>query len=224
MKKIKMSTETTIKNDDGKTLYSRSNQTFSYGQEPAFIKLYLQDVLYLADLPRGHENLLYELLRRTTYAGTEDGMQVTLSAGAKRLIAQKLGIKSTHTIDNILSDLVKGNILTRIEMGVYQLNPYLFGKGEWQDIQELRLEIGYNALQGRTFRSVIKGKAMEAEQAADGASLDDIPAGSLPEKPQSESGRRGHRRGARRAATTSVGPIMAVLDAEPDAEPFSGVN
>lgn len=48
--------------------------TIKQSSEPAYIKLYLQDVLYLSDMPIRHSAILHELLKRASYAGEKDGM------------------------------------------------------------------------------------------------------------------------------------------------------
>lgn len=32
--------------------------------------------------------------------------------------------------------------MIRIETGVYMLNPFFFGRGDWKDIEKLRLGVG----------------------------------------------------------------------------------
>lgn len=164
MPKISQSIETQVLNESGEIVSKRANRTLSWGTEPSFVKLYLQDVLYLSDMPKHHEKVLYELLKRSTYAGEKGGMQVSLSAGTKRLICKELGIKNIHSIDNALYDLVKGKILYRIETGVYNFNPYLFGKGDWQDIARLRLEINYDDIKGKSFKTVCEYKEDKSGQ------------------------------------------------------------
>ena len=41
---------------------------------------------------------------------------------------------------------------------MYRFNPYFFGKGDWQDISRLRLEINYDEIKGRTFKSNVEYK------------------------------------------------------------------
>ena len=141
----------------GEVVRSTENIVKGYTSEPLYIKLYLHDILYLSDLPKTHDKILLSLLKKSTWANSEYGMVVTLSAGMKRIMATELGFNNARTINNALSDFVKAEILKRLEVGVYQLNPYLFGRGEWQDIENLRMTIHYN-LQGRTFRSMIEYK------------------------------------------------------------------
>ena len=38
--------------------------------------------------------------------------------------------------------------------GGEQFTPYLFGKGDWQDISRLRLEVNYDDIKGKTFKTV----------------------------------------------------------------------
>lgn len=166
MPNIKQSVETSVINDKGELVSKRANKTLNWGSEPAFIKLYLQDVLYLSDMPKHHERILYELLKRATYAGDKDGMQVCLSAGIKRIISKQLGLKNDRSINNALSDLVKGKILYRVETGVYNFNPWLFGKGDWQDISRLRLEVEYDDIKGKTFKAVCEYKEEQDGQLA----------------------------------------------------------
>lgn len=154
MPKINQSVETEVMNEKGEIVSKRANKVLSWGAEPSYIKLYLQDVLYLSDMPKHHEKILFELLKRATYAGDEYGMTVSLSAGTKRIMAKALGIKNIRSINNALTDLVKGKILYRIDTGIYQFNSYLFGKGDWQDIARLRLEINYDEIKGKTFKTV----------------------------------------------------------------------
>jgi len=154
MPKINQSVETLVLDEQGNMISKRANKTLSWGAEPPYIKLYLQDILYISDMPNHHEKVLFELLKRATYAGDEFGMTVSLSAGTKRIIAKQLNIKNVRSINNALTELVKGKILFRIETGVYQFNAYFFGKGDWQDIAKLRMEINYDAIKGRTFKTV----------------------------------------------------------------------
>ena len=81
MPSIKQSVETEVWDEQGNMVSKRANKTLSWGSEPPFVKLYLQDVLYLSDVPKSHESIIFELIKRATYAGDKYGMTVTLSAG-----------------------------------------------------------------------------------------------------------------------------------------------
>lgn len=164
MPNIKQSIETSIINDQGAFVSKRANKTLSWGTEPSYIKLYLQDVLYLSDMPTKHSAILYELLKRASYAGDKDGMQVIINASLKRRIKDTLGFKNISSVNNAVTDLVKGKILYRVDVGMYNFNPYLFGKGDWQDISRLRLEIDYDDIKGKTFKTVCEYNESEDGQ------------------------------------------------------------
>ena len=122
--------------------------------EPAFVKLYLQDILYLSDLQPSQAGILYELIKNLNYNN-----QIVLNPAIKKTICKSLDIQMS-TLNNTITKFVKADILFRIDKGVYQLNPYLFGRGDWSNIYKLRLEIDYT-LQGRTFKTTIQGQEKE---------------------------------------------------------------
>lgn len=114
------------------------------GDEPSYIKVYLQDISYLHGLPTTAGDLMHELLNYVTY-GTQE---IVLTSVIKKCIAGNLSI-AMKTLDNRLQDLVKKGIIDRVGQGTFTLNPYLFGKGDWKTILELRnnnihLEIIYD--------------------------------------------------------------------------------
>lgn len=154
MPNIKQSVETLVMNDQGEMVSKKANKVLSWGAEPSYIKLYLQDILYLSDMPTKHSAILYELLKRSSYAGDKDGMQVIVNASLKRRIKETLGFKNMSSVNNAITDFVKGKILYRVDVGMYNFNPFLFGKGDWQDISRLRLEVNYDDIKGKTFKTV----------------------------------------------------------------------
>lgn len=154
MPKINQSVETMVIDQYGEFVEKRANKTLSWGAEPNFVKLYLNDVVYMSDLPSSNAAVLHQLIGRATYAGEANGMQIIINKYVKEQVKNKLGYKSIGSVENAITQLVKGKILYRIDRGVYNLNPYLFGKGDWQDICRLRLEVNYDDIKGKTFKAV----------------------------------------------------------------------
>lgn len=103
--------------------------------EPAFVKVYLNNINYVTNLPRGHSALMGELLQYVNYAS--NGQAIILNKIMKEKIADKLGI-SVPYLNHAMTDLIKKEILIRIERCTYQINPYMFGKGSWDDIVNIR--------------------------------------------------------------------------------------
>ena len=48
-------------------------------------------------------------------------------------------------VNKVLTQLVKADIFRKIEgrRGVYRVNPFIIGKGEWKDIKELRANFDF---------------------------------------------------------------------------------
>lgn len=127
-------------------------------QEPPYIKLYLQDIMYLSDLSGRYVPLLLHLLNLANYADQNNAMCVVLAPAIRENICKDIGWKSVGTFNNAIDDLVKGNLIKRVSRNIIQLNPNLFGKGKWVDVQKLRLEINYESTNNRTFQAVIDDK------------------------------------------------------------------
>lgn len=102
--------------------------------EPPYIKLYLDDIQKLYNLP--NNTILYELLKRMNFDG-----EIVLNASEKKKIAAVLDIK-IQTIDNYLVKLKAADIFTSEDKGTYVPNPNLFGKGDWLTILSRRKTYG----------------------------------------------------------------------------------
>ncbi|MGV3329975.1 replication/maintenance protein RepL, partial [Streptococcus suis] len=144
----------TITDEDGSIRYQEEDLTVNWGKEPNYIKLYLDTVLYLKDLPKGLNTILYALLKRMSY-----GNQLVLNAALKRQIAEEIDL-SVSSINNAITKFVKGELLERIDTGLYRVNPHLFGKGEWKDIAKIRLEVAFDS-EGKTIMSEIERKEID---------------------------------------------------------------
>lgn len=157
MSKVYQSVEMTEYDaNSGEVTHQIANNIIRWGQEPDYIKLYLQDIFYLSDVPKQYVSTMMSLLRRMSYAGEELGMCVVLAPVIKDAICNELGIKRRSSLDNILQKLIKGKIIFRVDRGVYRLNPYLFGRGQWSDIARIRTTVDYTPENGRTFKTVIE--------------------------------------------------------------------
>jgi hypothetical protein len=121
-------------NETGEIIKDDKYTVQSIPPEEDYVKIYLKDILYLNDLPNGLHPLMMSLLKRINYSN-----EVVLVAYVKRQIAEETKFKMP-TIDKYLGKLVNAKILMRKGNGVYVFNPYLFGRGKWQDIQKMRDE------------------------------------------------------------------------------------
>jgi len=149
MAKITNTIEKQIVDENGQVRESETTKTINWGKEPNYVKVYLEDILYLSDLPKGYNSVLWAFIKRMGY-----GNQLVLNAALKRMIAEEVNL-SVSSVNNALTKFVKGNLLSRIDTGIYLVNPQLFGKGEWKDISKIRLSATYD-LKGRTIMAEIE--------------------------------------------------------------------
>lgn len=156
MAKVTMSNTKTVIDENGAIKQKEEDLTVNWGREPNYIKLYLDTVLYLKDLPKGLNTILYALLKRMSY-----GNQLVLNAALKRQIAKEIEL-SVSSINNAITKFVKGELLERIDTGLYRVNPHIFGKGEWKDIAKIRLEVFFDS-EGKTIMSEIQRKGEKEE-------------------------------------------------------------
>jgi hypothetical protein len=157
MAKINQLHETNIfQVDEQGTITKEINQTtvsYDLGQEPPYIKMYLDTVLYLKDIPKGYNSVLLSILKRIPWAN--QNQEIAINAHIKRGIASELQC-SYSTVEHAITDFVKGEVLLRVGTGTYQVNPHLFGRGEWKDIGKLRLTIDFDANGKTIMGEVIK--------------------------------------------------------------------
>ena len=123
----------------GEVQTSKKFTSVKHDNEPSYIKLYLNDICKLNDIPKTGNDVLNELLQLVNYDN-----EIVLSSGIKNRIVKQLGIKK-GSLDNNIYKLTKQGILSRIDRGIYMLNPLLFGKGKWPEIKALRITWEYTS-------------------------------------------------------------------------------
>lgn len=137
---------------NGNERVKREGKIIRWGDEPDYVKLYLDSILFIKSLPKGYNPILISFLKRMSYA--DKGQVIGFTPYIKKEICNELGVSKTR-IDHAITDFVKGKILFRLGASTYQFNPHLFGKGDWNDIAEIRTAITFNAT-GTNFLTEIK--------------------------------------------------------------------
>lgn len=120
----------------GEVMQERFVQQVYQDKEPNYVKLYIDNLILLNGLPKGTTDTIMELLKYMSYENT-----IILNSYIKKEIADSLGFKTVQSLDNNINKLVKKGILSRIGRGTYRANAFLFGKGDWNDIKQIRFEI-----------------------------------------------------------------------------------
>lgn len=129
-------TQKIIDQTTGELLVEMNTEEAYVSKEPDFIKLYLDNILMINNLPNGLQKSLNVLLKRMGYDNI-----VVLNAYIKKQMAEDLGYKSVQPLNNNISKLVQEGIMTRKGTGTYEMNPFLFGRGTWDNIKRIRLEL-----------------------------------------------------------------------------------
>lgn len=119
--------------------------TLQFSKEPAYVKLYfdcLGVIIKNEGLNESLNDMLLETLKLGSYADEEQ--TVILNAYQKEKICKKTG-KSLRRLEQAITIWVKNKILFRVSRGTYRINPWIFGKGEWRDISDLRASFDFKA-------------------------------------------------------------------------------
>ena len=119
-------------------LESTKSQSFLIDKEPSYVKLYLEDISRLKDIPPGMNKVLFELMKSIGYNGI-----IMAYKPVKEIMCANMGISISY-LNKCINEFHKKGILIRYARGVYIADPNLFAKGSWSNIQNLRLVIEYN--------------------------------------------------------------------------------
>ena len=101
-------------------------------EEPAYIKFYIDDLSGFSKLTAGETKILLYVAAAADYEGL-----VSLPLGVKNRIAKSAGCTS-GTVSSAISKFCNQEILKRLDVGLYELNPDYFAKGKWREIRERR--------------------------------------------------------------------------------------
>lgn len=126
--------QTCTVNENGELVhYEETTQFVAAGD--GFVKVYdrarLQDAL--GDISYG---AILQVLRRMNFA--DSGQLVKLDTDAKKEMAKSMGCTSDRQVERVVKKMVDAGLLRKVQRGLYQVNPFLFGKGKQGDIDALR--------------------------------------------------------------------------------------
>lgn len=130
----------------GETIETTHHKVSRLPTEPPYIKQYqhfMDDLAAISNLPRNAARVLTLLVSKIDYDGV-----VSLNASSRKRIAKACDI-SNGSLRNALSDLIKSDVLKRINPNEFEVNPNYFAKGKWRDIylrrQAYEMHIRYNS-------------------------------------------------------------------------------
>lgn len=125
---------------DGEAISEINKKVVYATKEPEYIKLYLDCIMVLKGLKKGLSPMLIELTKYMSYADVNSlggGQVIFLNKALKELIAKNLNV-TIKRVEQGITLFVKTGILKRIAVSTYQVNPNIFGKGDWVNIKNIR--------------------------------------------------------------------------------------
>jgi hypothetical protein len=125
--------------DTGRVAQQTTTQTFYADKEPDYVKLYITDIMKLSNLPKSCNSLLMELLNRATYNN-----EIVIVKYVRLDICKRLNMAEI-TFRKAMEQFIEKGILTKKDKQIYIANPFLFARGSWENIRNIRLLVEYNA-------------------------------------------------------------------------------
>lgn len=191
---LKTAIDSRVVDQAGEILEESSVQETRVPGEPHFIKIYLKDICYLNGMSEIDSSVLFELLKYTKWGSNEIIINANIRKEiCQRLYLQKVGREKPkpkveeskaadsekkkrprlenamqpNTLTKAIKRLKDADILHEKAVNTYIVNPYLFGRGAWTDVEKVRLSIEYgvgaNADPKRCFKTVVKIKENPGE-------------------------------------------------------------
>lgn len=140
-------TEEILDSETGEIIRRKTFTNALVEKEPPHVKIYLQDIAKINDLPPAAAKVLNILVQNMGYNN-----MVPMLKPFKEVICNSLDLKM-NTLEKVIAVLKEKHILHTFSRGLYVLDPYLFAKGKWENIQNLRLIIDYDKNGNRTLSS-----------------------------------------------------------------------
>lgn len=145
------STSEFTKHADGTEEIKYSEKSFKLNSEENYYKTYSGKLDYLLSLPANLLKVAMCLASHAHYANEQ--LQIGITADVKQVLLTELDI-SPKTFKNSLTQLCDGKVIFRVARSVYQINPFLFGKGKWPQIAAMRLDEKFDIPSSCTFTQV----------------------------------------------------------------------
>jgi hypothetical protein len=159
--------------ETGEILTESRTEVGMFEKEPPFVKMYIEDIGKLNNLPNYVSNILYELLSNMGYNNV-----VPMYMPIKMMICEKIGI-SVNSLNKAIDELYKKGILLRKARGFYMMDPHIFGRGSWKDVKDIRMTITYDE---KTNKRIIKSEISQTQLSLFGS---ESVSNSIPERKSS---------------------------------------
>lgn len=117
-----------------------SKTVYKTQSEPEYVKLYIDCVFTVKGVRKGLNPIFVAFLDYMSFADANEehgGQTIYVNKAMKMAIAKKLGL-GIDSINKALWEFTKHGLFKRVDVGTYQVNPNIVGRGEWKDIKNIR--------------------------------------------------------------------------------------
>ncbi len=124
--------------EDGEHISSKT--VYKLDDEPDFVKLYIDCVFTVKGVKKGFNPIFVAFLKYMTYSDHNDkygGQTIYVNKAMKEDIAKEVGLSIT-SVNMAITEFVKSGLFKRVNIGTYQVNPNIVGRGKWADIKNIR--------------------------------------------------------------------------------------
>lgn len=122
-----------------------------------FVKMYVDDTMSMMGFFGKHAKLMNALLKRIDWDN-----KLILVKHTKESIAEECEMKLSY-LEKCLSELKQKDIINTLGRSIYMVNPTYFGKGDFDDIKELRVVYTYNK-NGKTITVEKEKESLELKE------------------------------------------------------------
>ncbi len=128
-----------VDNTTGEVITKLTQKTYTASNEPNYIKLYIDDLMRLKDLPKSTNGFFMAILKTMDYEN-----KVYITKHVRQQIIKNMGIGES-TLRRLLDNCIKKGLMTKIDSNTFFLNPNIFGRGTWQNVKEIRMLVSYSS-------------------------------------------------------------------------------
>lgn len=141
MNKIYSNEAITYDKETGQVIEHTETKVKDIHVEPNYVKVYVDTVIALLGKQEisKEADVLLILAKNMTYMNSDIPNKVNIDAVLKKYIIEHISI-SEGSLNNMITRFVKRDVLRRIGKGVYQLNPFMFAKGNWSAIRRIQMD------------------------------------------------------------------------------------
>ncbi len=129
--------ERKVDNKTGEIITDTHRTVKKVEKTPDFVMLFTEGVGYLVNARLTKQEMAVLMMYLSRYVSHYENT-LLIDKGTKEVVAEELGT-TINFVNKTISKLYKSGIIIKDKH--YKLNPYIFGKGNWNEIRRLRQEI-----------------------------------------------------------------------------------